>query len=284
MKLISTLIGMAAAGALGYLAEPHLRLGLTGKSPDTSKPSLGIQQRADGALKIDLGALSPEQLPKQVLLKGGAKVSDPASGLTMSIEAGNRVTLVRIEGTNVIISPGQGAFLGTVPVRETDLLQQIAANPPAPKAVEATPPPEVKIAEPPTAPAPPPQPTPTPEPAPATEPAPTPEPAPAPEPAPTPKPAPATTPAPTTAAGPSDAVKLMQESVRASQIKEFTFAQVLTWKADADETIDGEIYQIGLASYKAETIFGVKTIQAKALIKGGKVQRWIWPKSGMEIK
>ena len=44
------------------------------------------------------------------------------------------------------------------------------------------------------------------------------------------------------------------------------------------------IYQIGAVAYKAETIFGVKTIQAKALIKDGKVQRWIWPKSGMEIK
>jgi hypothetical protein len=76
----------------------------------------------------------------------------------------------------------------------------------------------------------------------------------------------------------------MQESVRTGQIKEFTFDQVLAWKAEADETIDGETYQTGLASYKAETIFGVKTIQAKALIKNGKVQRWIWPKSGMEIK
>jgi hypothetical protein len=76
----------------------------------------------------------------------------------------------------------------------------------------------------------------------------------------------------------------MQDSVRTGQIKEFTFDQVLTWKAEADETIDGETYQTGLASYKAETIFGVKTIQAKALIKNAKVQRWIWPKSGMEIK
>ena len=76
----------------------------------------------------------------------------------------------------------------------------------------------------------------------------------------------------------------MQESVRAGQIKEFNFDQVTTWKAEADEIVDGETYQTGLASYKAETIFGVKIIQAKALIKGTKIQRWIWPKSGMEIK
>jgi hypothetical protein len=86
------------------------------------------------------------------------------------------------------------------------------------------------------------------------------------------------------AAGSSDVVKAMQESIKAAQIKEFTFDQVLEWNAAADETVDGQTYQTGVASYKAETIFGVKTIQAKALVKGGKVQRWIWPKSGMEIK
>ena len=76
----------------------------------------------------------------------------------------------------------------------------------------------------------------------------------------------------------------MQESIRSGQVKEFTFDQVLEWKPGAAETVDGESFESGLISYKAETIFGVKTIQAKALIKDGKVQRWIWPKSGMEIK
>lgn len=76
----------------------------------------------------------------------------------------------------------------------------------------------------------------------------------------------------------------MKESLRSGQIKEFGLAQVTSWTKQPDETIDGQIYQIGAVAYKAETIFGVKTIQAKALIKDGKVQRWIWPKSGMEIK
>jgi hypothetical protein len=79
-------------------------------------------------------------------------------------------------------------------------------------------------------------------------------------------------------------VKVMQESIRSGQIKEFTFDQVLGWEAGASESVDGEAFQTGNVSYKAETIFGVKTIQAKALIKEGKVHRWIWPKSGMEIK
>jgi hypothetical protein len=95
---------------------------------------------------------------------------------------------------------------------------------------------------------------------------------------------PATPPTPSAALGPEDIVKLMQDSIRAKQVKEFTFDQVLGWKAGEDEEVDGEKYQTGVAAYKAETIFGVKTIQAKALIQGGEVKKWIWPNSGMEIK
>jgi hypothetical protein len=101
-------------------------------------------------------------------------------------------------------------------------------------------------------------------------------------PAPAPVPKPASRPPAAGTAG--TVVEIMKTSIRNGQIKEFAFNQVLGWKAEANETVDGEVFQTGSASYKAETIFGVKTIQAKALIKGGKVKRWIWPKSGMEIK
>lgn len=131
-----------------------------------------------------------------------------------------------------------------------------------------------------------------------------PEPAPEPAPEPTPDPAPAVAdnggekmedpkpettpipePAPTGATlGGEEIVKVMQESIKSAQVKEFTFDQVLAWKAGEEEEVDGVKYQTGNAAYKAETIFGVKTIQAKALIQGGKVTKWIWPNSGMEIK
>ena len=81
-----------------------------------------------------------------------------------------------------------------------------------------------------------------------------------------------------------DPVEAMKTSVRSGAIKEFTFDQVLKWEPTADEAVDGENHQIGLASYKAETVFGTKTIQAKAFIKDGVVQKWVWLKSGMEIK
>ncbi len=143
-------------------------------------------------------------------------------------------------------------------------------------------------------------PKPAPEPAPVVkkepEPAPMPEPAPEPEPEPPvvadkgdemekPAPEPVPEPAPAGATlGGDEIVKVMQESIKAAQVKEFTFDQVLAWKAGEEETVDGANYQTGVAAYKAETIFGVKTIQAKALIKDGKVMKWIWPNSGMEIK
>ena len=294
MKPLFTILGVGAAGIFGYMFEPNLRSKLTGTQPasEVIHETIVIEEAAPtspsdpAAPQIDLTTLAPSQLPDRVLLKAEAKIADAKSGLVMTIAAGNKVKPVRIEGENLVISPGEGPFVGKVAISETDLVQQIIANPPGP----ATPAPEPEVAV-----------APTPEPAPAptgeseepamTNPTPAPEAAPAPEtavtpapettPAPEPAPAPEGTPA---AAGGGDVVKAMQASVKAAQIKEFTFEQVLTWEAGAEETVDGEKYQTGLASYKAETIFGMKTIQAKALLKGGKVMRWIWPKSGMEIK
>jgi hypothetical protein len=84
--------------------------------------------------------------------------------------------------------------------------------------------------------------------------------------------------------GGADVVRIMQESIRGGQIDEFDYDNVLSWDVGPPEILKGESFEIGTVSYKAETIFGLKTIMAKALIKNGKVQRWIWPESGMEIK
>jgi len=100
----------------------------------------------------------------------------------------------------------------------------------------------------------------------------------------TPPVAPPDAPPESAAMSPEEIEKVMQESIKTAQVKEFTFEQVLGWKAGEPEEVDGVSYQTGQAAYKAETIFGVKTIQAKALIKDGKVTKWIWPNSGMEIK
>ncbi len=83
----------------------------------------------------------------------------------------------------------------------------------------------------------------------------------------------------------ADPVLVMKASIASGQISKFSAAQVIEWKAGASsETIDGETYQVGNVTYQAETPFGTKNLPAKALIKGGKVVRWISPKSGMQIE
>lgn len=293
------IFGTAAAGVLGYFMEPGLRVQLTGNAPtpvemaENGKVLVPVGETPN----VDLESLTPEQLPQRITINTEAKVSDAASGITMTIQAGAKVKLVRVEAGNAVISPGEGPFLGKIPVMDTDLLQQFAANPPAAPTTTATEPAPAPVTEatsPPVAEATESTPAPTgesAEPEKATEAPPVPEPAPEPEPVaektPIPGPEPMGKPEAETepaAEGSGEVVAAMQASIKAAEIKEFTFDQVTEWKAAENETVDGESYQTGLASYSAETIFGNKVIQAKALVKGGKVQRWIWPKSGMEIK
>jgi hypothetical protein len=278
MKAFLFLLGLVVACLCGYSLEPKFRLALTGKTPG-EKPSISDPAEAAAAQPaMDLAKIPSDRLPAKVVLKAEAELVDGASDLRVKVSAGSQINLIRLEGSNVIISPGAGSFEGKVPIEQTDLLEQLAAMPDsAPSAPETAPVPSPEPATVPT-----PEPAPEPEPEPEPEPTPAPEPAPVPTPEPSPEPEPAPAPAP---AGSGDPVAIMKASIQAGEIKEFTFGQVLEWlPGEGAETIDGQNYLTGIASYKAETVFGVKTIQAKALIQGGKVVRWLWPKSGMEIK
>jgi hypothetical protein len=281
MKTFLILLGTGTAGVLGYFAEPKLRSQITGVASVKAPDSAVETRMTDDSNNIDPATLTEDQLPEKVTINTNVSFSDPSSGLALSVTSGSQVKLLRIENSMAVIRPGDTAYSIPIPISQTNLMEWLSANPPS--ATAPAPEPE-------TTPAPEPETTPAPEPE--TTPAPEPETTPAPElettPAPEPEPEPEFTAAPApdapAIAGATDPVSLMQASIRSGQIKEFTFEQVLGWKAEADETIEGEIFQTGTASYKAETIFGIKTIQAKALIKDGKVRRWIWPKSGMEIK
>jgi len=89
---------------------------------------------------------------------------------------------------------------------------------------------------------------------------------------------------PVVSVGSGDVVAIMKASIAAREIQEFSADQVLEWTAGQPETVDGASYETGNLTYQSETVFGTKNIQAKALIQSGKVVRWVWPKSGMEIK
>lgn len=261
MKLSLFLIGISAAVFLGYSMEPSMRLSLTGKKPG------GEKQAGTKEVIIDLQNTPPnidpskypqDLLPKKITLKGEVEFSDSASDLTMKVAAGSKVDLIRVYGSHVVISPGVDNLQGSIPISATDLIELLAALPvPAPipgAEIMAKPEPEV-TAEPES------EVTVEPEPEITVE------------------------PEPEAPAVPVDVVATMKASIEAGEIKEFNFDQVVEWKAaEEEETFDGETYKVGLLTYKAETFVGVRTIQAKALIKDHKVARWLWPKSGMEIK
>ena len=82
-----------------------------------------------------------------------------------------------------------------------------------------------------------------------------------------------------------DVLVVMKASLASGQISEFNESQVLEWEVGTGtEVFDGQTYQVGNVKYQAETPFGTKNLLAKALIKDGKVVRWISPKSGMQIE
>lgn len=276
MKFGPAVIGIVIAGALGYLLEPSLRSALIPSpkklvendgpkgdgeppvTPPTPNPPtapvvpatpLVPANPAVPAAPAWVATLTPEQLPEKVTLKTRAVLPIAGSKEPMILPSGVAVTPKRVEGNDLVITPFGGPIEGKVAVMSTDLVELLGNKPPAAAPVAAVDPPNPAMPE-------------------ATPPA-------APEPV-----------APPAAKEltPEEIVAVMQESVKSGEIKEFSFDQVLGWKAAEEKESGGETYQSGLASYKAETIFGVKNIQAQALIKDGKVAKWIWPKSGMEIK
>lgn len=297
MKLFVNLFGMVLAGVLGYLMEPNLRFQLTGMKPSATEiASRGkiVLKTSEGSEPIELDQLTADQLPQRILIKSSVKITNSATGVTMTLDAGNRVKLVGIEAANAIVGLDEGSSTGKIPITQTDLLDQLTANPPSaikkptPVVVpppDATAPPVTPIPVVPDVTTPPVMPEPPPVAQPETDttpaiPDPVPPPQPMPEPATESAPPPDATP---TAAGPEQVVKIMQDSLRAKQIKRFTLEEVTEWKAGPDEMVDGESYQTGTAAYKETTILGAKIMRGKALIKGGKVQRWIWPTSGVQI-
>lgn len=274
MKLGIGFIGIIIAGVLGYALEPSIRPALVSTKLSSADP---VEEKGGGnppsqpssepetpaakpedpmpsaeAVPDWVLTLAPEQLPEKVVLKSKALIPVPGSPDPISLPEGVPVTPVRIDGSFLVFTSLAGPMEGKTPIIATDLVEVLGDEPPAAPPMASN------------------DPVPTQPPADVATPMPE-EPAPEPEPE-TPK-----------RLSDEEIVSVMQQSVKDGQIKEFNFDQVLGWKAAEDKESGGETYQSGLASYKAETIFGVKNIEAQALIKDGKVVKWIWPKSGMEI-
>ncbi|GAA5481689.1 hypothetical protein [Haloferula sargassicola] len=301
MNWVSGLVGVGVIGAAGYFLEPVVQPMLFSLTEKKEAPAPTVAETED-AEPSETGAavetptaepapekaaepawpdapewvadLKPEQLPKEVTLKADLPITVPGAKQPMLIPEGMKVTPLRVEGTDLVVSPQAGTLEGTLPVMATDLVDVLGGQPPAEPEPE---PAEPEMADQGS-------PTGTEDPLRLDTIRPPGETADEEEPSMTETEPAGETPAEPASTGGGDVVKLMQDSIKAGDVKEFTFDQVVDWKEGGPVERDGESYQSGMASYKAETIFGVKTIQAQALIQSGKVVKWIWPNSGMEIQ
>ena len=273
---------------LGYVLGPTITPMLVKEKKATS--SLVKNVKIQSAIyEIDLAEYRTDDLPKIVKIAKQIKLKTNSGEGVKMLTRGTEVKLLNRDGLELIIETTDGVAKGRVDIETTDLYGVLAqakfdkdagkvAGGPTPTTPKPPVNPTAPVNPPPVADPSPPVATP---PAPATgapmvasgddgtdgsdNAAPTPEPA-------------------DKKLSPDELVALMKKFIAAGTLKEFKAEQVVTWKAGEDESIDGVNYQIGLVTYKAQTIFGEKPVNAKALIKGGEVNRWVFAKSGMEMR
>ncbi|MGJ8694947.1 MAG: hypothetical protein ACSHYF_01395 [Verrucomicrobiaceae bacterium] len=241
---------------------------------------------SDAVFHVNLAELRDSELPKMVKTKVRLKLPTVSGEGFKDIAEGREVKLLNRNDKKLIIETKDGLARGEVDIDQTNIFETIGLAMMADL--------RAKAAGGSQAPGPTPQPTPSPQPAPTPQPTPPvvadnggnePAPNPGMTPEPKPDPIPEPTPEPSNASlNPEQIVEVMKKSIADGAVKEFTLKQVEAWQAGDEEDFGGETFQTGLAAYKAETIFGVKTVQAKALIKGGKVSKWVYAKTGMEIR
>ena len=230
---------------------------------------------------INLDEVRDNDLPETVTIENPTVIPTSGGEGQVRLKKGDVVTLLNRKNDLLIVEKSDSNGKGKISPKDTDLFQQLVKTiyeREAGGAVATTTPP-ASIPAPAPAPTPTPTPTPTPAPAPVAKIDPV---VPNPEPMPVVEPTPA--PAADAKLGEDKIIALMKDSIAGGAVKEFTSDQVKGWKANGEETIDGTEYQTGLAAYEAATIFGVRPVQAKALIKDGKIERWVYAKSGMEIQ
>ncbi|MDG2399517.1 MAG: hypothetical protein P8M04_02990 [Akkermansiaceae bacterium] len=262
---------------LGYLLSGTITPALVDVREENNGMVVIVKYKG-ASYTINLDEVRDNDLPETVTIENPTEIPTSGGEGQVRLKKGDVVTLLNRKNDSLIVEKADSNGKGKISPKDTDLFQQLVKKiyeREAGDAVATT-----------TSPAP----VPTPAPAPTTTPTPVakidPVPAPAPEPMPVVEPTPAPAPAPAADAklGDDEIIALMKESIAGGAVKEFTSDQVKGWKTNGEETIDGTEYQTGLAAYEAATIFGVRPVQAKALIKDGKIVRWVYAKSGMEIQ
>jgi len=260
---------------LGYLLSGTITPALVDVRKETSGAVVIVKYKG-ASYTINLDEIRDNELPETVTIENPTIIPTSGGEGQVRLRKGDVVTLLNRKDDSLIVEKPDSNGKGKISPKDTDLFQQLVKRiyeREAGGAIAAATPPATVVA---------------PAPAPAA-----PAPAPVakidpvvsnPEPMPVVEPTPAPAPVEDTKLGDDEIIALMKDSIAGGAVKEFTSDQVKGWKTNGEETIDGTEYQTGLAAYEAATIFGVRPVQAKALIKDGKIERWVYAKSGMEIQ
>jgi hypothetical protein len=81
-----------------------------------------------------------------------------------------------------------------------------------------------------------------------------------------------------------EVINILKASVQARDVNEFEINDVISWKQADDELIGSDTFQVGMVTYKADTIFDEQQLEAKAIIKDGKVVKWLWPTTNTQMR
>ena len=82
----------------------------------------------------------------------------------------------------------------------------------------------------------------------------------------------------------AEIVEGMKKSLRAKEVREFSYNDVFRWKSLGLKDIGGKQYHVGEVSYKKKTVFGEKKLTAEALFIEGKLIKWIWPVTNADMQ
>lgn len=82
-----------------------------------------------------------------------------------------------------------------------------------------------------------------------------------------------------------EVVALMKDSLAKKEVSAFSAEEVTNWDTLPETEYVNEVeYQVGTATYQKETIFGKSAISAKALIRNGKIYKWVHAKTGVDLQ
>lgn len=294
MTNISSLVLILICVGVGYIFEPIFFSG-SRNSPVKPLPAAVVEdgevaepdaepisnpEATHNALQETLSLITQADFPEKVTINVDYTLKDEQSGVTMQLKAGTKVKPLRLEGNLLVFQPVGLPIEGKTEVTNTDfktlampmMLDRIRNSAATEVAVEPEP---IVMPEPVIEP----EPIVIPEPViePVIEPIVMPEPVIEAE----------VTPTPPVVANTMDSasiVALLKASVTAGQVTEFEATQVVSWNGGEPLVLNGQTYQTGLVTFKAETILGMQEHDAIALIENGAVTKWMWAKTKLEMR